>query len=75
MGGEDGIDFVRCVDGQEPQTHELWSFAKDGINRKVHPFGLVGVGNLSGDCFQNHYMTEEARRVTIFGQRSNNAIV
>ena len=70
--GKDGISFVRCVDGQEPQIHKLWSFAEDGINRKIHPFARVDVGNFSEDCFQTLYMTEEARRVNIFGQISIN---
>ena len=74
-GGKDGIEFVRCVDGQEPQIHKLWSFAEDGITREVHPFARVDVSNLSGDCFQTYYMTEEACRVTIFGQISINASV
>ena len=73
--GEDGIEFVRCVDGQEPQIYKLWSFDEDGITREVHPFARVNVGDFSGDCFETHYMTEEALRVTIFGQRSINASV
>ena len=74
-GGEDGIEFVRYVDGREPQIHELWSFAEDGITCKVHPFARVDFGDFSGDCFQTYYMNEEARRVTVFGQRSINASV
>ena len=74
-GREDRIEFVHCVEGWEPQIHELWSFAKDGITREVHPFTGVNVGDLSGDCFQTHYMTEEARRVTIFFQKSINASI
>ena len=73
--GKDGIDFFCCVDGREPQIHELWSFAEDGITREVHPFACVNIGDLSGDCFQTYYMTEEDRRVTIFGQRPINASV
>ena len=74
-GGEDGIEFVRCVDGQEPQIHKLWSFDEDRITHKVHPFACIDVGNLSGDCLQTYYMTEEARRVTIFGRTSINVSV
>ena len=73
--GEDGIEFVCYVDGQEPQIHKLWSFNKDGITQKVHPFACIDVGNFSEDCFQTYYMTEEAHRVTIFGRRAINASV
>ena len=73
--GKDGIEFIRCVDGWEPQIHKIWRFAEDGITREVHSFARVDVGNFSGDCFQTHYMTEEARRVTIFGQRYINLSV
>ena len=72
---EDGIEFVRCVDVQEPQIHELFSFAKDGITCKVHLFSRVSVCNFSGDFFQTYYITEEDRRVTFFGRRSINASV
>ena len=71
-GGKDGISFVRCVDGREPQIHKLWSFNEDRINREVHPFAHVDVGNFSEDYFETLYMTEEARRVNIFGQISIN---
>ena len=64
--GEDGIEFVRCVDGRELQTHKLWSFSKDRITREVYPFARVDVGDFLGDCLQTHYMTEEACRVTVF---------
>ena len=73
--GEDGIEFVCCVDGREPQIHELWSFAEDGITRKVHPFAHVDVGDFFRDCFQTYYMTKEACRVTILDRRFINASV
>ena len=41
----------------------------------VHPFACVNVSDFSGDCFQTYFMTEEARRVTIFVRISNNASV
>ena len=74
-GGEGGIEFIRCGDGREPQIHELWTFNEDSINRKVHTFARVDVFDFSGDCFQTYYMTEDRRRVTIFGQFSINASV
>ena len=47
--GEDRIDFVRCVDGREPQIQELWSFVEDWITREVHTFACVDVGDFSKD--------------------------
>ena len=74
-GADDRLEFIRFVGGREPQIYELWTFAEDGITRKVHPFARVDVGDFSGDCFQTYYMTEERRRVTIFGQISINMSV
>ena len=73
--GEDGLEFICCVGGQEPQIHKLWSFSKDGITRKVHPFGRIDVGNFSGDCFHTAYTTEIGRRVFIYGRKSINGSV
>ena len=35
--GKDGVWFTCCIEGREPEIHELWNFAEDGT-RKVHPF-------------------------------------
>ena len=64
-GGDDGLEFIRCVGGQEPQIHKIWSFAKDVITRKVHPFARIDVGNFNGDFFHTAYDTEIERRVFI----------
>ena len=66
-----GVDFICCVDGQEPQIHKLWTFAKDGSTCEFHPFALIDVGDFSGDCFQ-YFFAEAGRRVSIYGQRSIN---
>ena len=50
-GDEYGLEFIRCVGGRDPQINKLWSFAKDGITREVHPLARIEVGNFSGDCF------------------------
>ena len=60
-GAKDGLKFIRCVGGREPQIHELWSFAKDGITREVHPFARIAVRNFSGDCFHTNYATDIGR--------------
>ena len=71
-GGEYGLEFIRCVGGREPQIHELWSFSKEVITRKVHTFARIDVGKSSGDCFHTAYATEIGRRVFIYSQKSIN---
>ena len=70
-----GLEFIRCVGGQEPQIHELWSFAEDIITREVHPFARIDVCNFSRDCFHTAYVTEIVRRVFIYGQKYMNGSV
>ena len=72
---EDGLEFIRCVGGREPQIHELWSFAEDGITREVQTFARIDVGDFSGDCFHTAYATEIGRRVFIYGRKSINGNV
>ena len=74
-GADDRLEFICCVGGREPQIHEFWIFAEDGIIREVHPFALIDVGNFSGDCFRTAYATEIGRRVSIYGRKSINGSV
>ena len=43
-GDEDGPKFIQCVDGRDPQIHEVWTFGEDGVTREVHPTSQVDVG-------------------------------
>ena len=43
-GEEDGPEFIRCVDRQQPQIHEVWTFTEDGVTREIHPTAGVDVG-------------------------------
>ena len=76
-GSEDkyGLEFIRCVDGREPQIHELWFFAEDGITREVHPFARIDFGGFSEDCFHTAYATEIGRRVFIYGRKCINGSI
>ena len=74
-GADDGLEFIRCVDGRQPQIHKLWSFAEDGITREVHPFLQIDVGDFSGNCFQTDYTTEIGCTVAIYGWKSINESV
>ena len=44
IGDEDGPDFIRCVDGRQPQIHEVWGGGKDGVTCEVHPTEQLDVG-------------------------------
>ena len=43
-GEEDGLHFIRCVDGRQPQIHEDWTFAEDGFTPDVPPTVCVDAG-------------------------------
>ena len=43
-GGEDGVWFTRCVEGQEPKIYEFWTFVEDGT-REVHPFARIKISD------------------------------
>ena len=63
------------MDGRQPQIHEIWNFAEDGITREIHPTGQEDVssglvGELSTDCLNPSW-----RRVPMFGRSSINGIV
>ena len=74
-GADDRLEFICFVGGREPQIHELWIFAEDGITREVHPFARIDVGNFRGDCFRTTYTTEIGRRVSIYGRKLINGSV
>ena len=42
-GITEDTDFIQCVDGQDPQIHELWCLGLDYTSRKVHPTAQVEV--------------------------------
>ena len=69
---EDGLEFIRCVGGRDPQIHKLWSYAKDGITRKVHALTRIYFGDFSGDCSCANYAAEIGLRVFIYGRKSIN---
>ena len=63
--GADGSKFVCCVDGRDPQMHEVWCFGSNGITREVHPTVRVEVGAGIVGNFSINYLTENGRRVFI----------
>ena len=74
-GADDGLEFIRCNGGQKPEIHEVWTFGDNGITPEVHTFVRVDVSAFIGDCFGTDYLTENGRRVPIFGRKSINGSI
>ena len=64
--GEGGPDLIRCVDGRQPEIHEVWTFREDGVTREVHPTARVDVGAGFVGNFSNNYLTPSWRRIFMF---------
>ena len=43
-GVAEGVEFIRCIDGWEPQIHEIWCPGSNGVTREVHPIAQIDVG-------------------------------
>ena len=67
-GGTELSEFIWCVDGREPQIHEVWAFGSDGITREVNPTAQVDAGAGVVGEFSSNYLTESGIRVPILGQ-------
>ena len=39
-GDEINVPYIRCLDGQVPETYELWALAEDRV-REVQPYARV----------------------------------
>ena len=66
-GSDDGLEFIRCVGGRQPQIHEVWNFGDDGITHEFHFFVPVHIGDFSGDCFGTNYLAENGQRLPMYG--------
>ena len=58
-GGRDaeGTEFIRFVDGREPQIHEFSDFGEDGDTSDAHPTAQVDVGARVVVEFATNYLT------------------
>ena len=71
----EGPEFIQCVDGREPQIHEVWTFGEDGVTREVHPTAQLDVvSGLVGE-FATNYLTVICCRFPMFGINSINVSV
>ena len=73
-GNDDGLEFIWCVGGRQPEIHEVLTFGDDGIMPEVHLTEIVDVGTFVGDYFATNYLTENGRRVPMFGRKLINGI-
>ena len=74
-GVKDGPKFIRCIDGGQPQIHDVWNFRDDGVTREVHTTAHVDVGTAYVGEFAINYLTPTWRRVSMFGRNYINGSV
>ena len=43
-GDTKDVDFIWCVDGQEPQLHKMWCLGLDNVTREIQPTAQLEVG-------------------------------
>ena len=43
---EDRTKFICCVDGRQPEIHEVYTFREDVVTREDHPTARVDVGTV-----------------------------
>ena len=74
-GGTKGVEFIRCIDGQEPQIHEIWRLSSDGVTCEVHLAAQIDVGTETVEQFTANYLAKNGRRIPVIGQISINRSV
>ena len=72
---DDGLEFIRCVGGRQPETHEVWNFGDDRITRKFYPVARVDISAFLGDCFGTNYLAKNGRRMPMYGRKLINGSV
>ena len=65
-GNEDRPKFIWCVDGLQPQIHEIWTFSEDGVTHEVHPKKQVAVRTGFIVEFATNYVTLSWCRVPVW---------
>ena len=66
-GGTEDVDFIQCVDSQEPQIHNIWCLSSDGVTRKIHPTMQAEVAAGTVVQFKNNFLAENGCRIPIIG--------
>ena len=60
--------FIQCVDGWDPQIHEVWVLGLDGIICEFHPTAQVEFFAGTVRYFVTDYLAENGCRIQIIGQ-------
>ena len=69
-GGTESTAFIQCIDGREPQIHELWYLGLDRISHKINPAAHVDVtAGIVGE-FVTYYLAENRCQIDIIGKIS-----
>ena len=73
--GAKDAEFVRCVEVQEPQIHDLWCLGLDNITLRVHLTSRLKVVARTVGEFTINCLAENGRRIPIIGQLCTNESV
>ena len=74
-GYKDGPELICCVEGRQPQIHEVWIFGENGDTLEVFPTARVDVGDFVGDFLLPISLLNIWRRIPMFVRNSINGRV
>ena len=60
-GGTKCVVFIRCIDGHDPQIHEICCLGYDGITHEIHPTAQVDIGAGAVGQFTTNCLAENGR--------------
>ena len=69
-GGTEDVDFIRCVDGQDPQIYEMQCLGSDNVTPKNNPTTKVEVGTVTVGQFTTNYLAENGCIIPIIRELS-----
>ena len=68
--GTEGVEFIRYIDGRDPQMHKIWCLGSNGITCEVHLTAQIDVIAETVRQFATQYFAENGRRISIIDQIS-----
>ena len=74
-GSTKDVEFIRYIDGQDPQINEMWCLGSDGVTREIHPKAQVEVDAGTVVQFKTNYLYGNGRIIPMVGQLSINGSV
>ena len=67
-GGTKGFEFIRCVDGREPQMQKIWSLGSDGVTSEFLPTARVDAGDGTVGQLSTNFFAGNGCRIPILSQ-------